>query len=773
MPLLRSVRPSSRSRTPADDPDWIRLEIDAVAEAMHFLQRIGGLAVAPLPDLREPLGRLRVEGSVWDAPALWAARELLSTSETVREALLAPDPPFPLLIGQAEQLVALPTIAAEIDRTISAEGEVRDDASPELGRLRREIRRIRGGIVDQLTAVAASLPSQYQVPDASVSVREGRYVIPVRREGRSTLGGIVHGESATGATLFVEPPAAIELMNRMREMEAAEAREVHRILRALTARLRPQEPELRTTLDALVELDSLFARARYAREVDASPPTLLAPGTREYEIVSGRHPLLLAGAGETVPFHLRMEPDERTLLISGPNTGGKTVLLKAIGLISLLVQSGILPPVGPGTRLPVFRRVFADIGDEQSIEASLSTFSAHLQNLREILGDADGGSLVLIDEIGSGTDPVEGGALARAVLVQLTHRGAFSVATTHLGQLKLLAGEVPGVVNASLQFDAERLRPTYRLLKGLPGRSYGLAIARRLGLPPEVLRDAEEALPRGEQDVAKLLLELEAKEQRLSETTLQLELRLAETERLRTELRDREETLDRRERSAERRARQQARDLLLNARREVETAIQEVREAADSAGLEEAARSARRAIEEAARQQREKKPEPPSSGDRSRSPALDLTPGTRVRVQSLGQTGTILELRDDRAMVEAGSLRLLLPRSDLAPLPPSDQKPQRENGRRGGGGYVAAELEASSEIDLRGLRAHELEGRLGRALDSALLAGLPSFRIIHGKGTGALRERVQELIQDDPRISAGRPGERFEGGTGVTVVEFR
>ena len=762
-----------RSRTPVDDPDWIGREIDAVAEAMHFLQRVGGLSIAPLPDLREALGRLRVEGSVWDAPTLWAARELLSTSETVREGLLAPDPPFPLLAARAEQLATLPGIAAEIDRTIDAEGEVRDDASPELLRLRREIRRIRGGIVDRLTAVAASLPSQYQVPDASVSVREGRYVIPVRREGRSVLGGIVHGESATGATLFVEPPAAIELMNRLREMEAAEAREVHRILRALTARLRPHEAELRTTLDALIELDSLFARARYAREVDASPPTLLAPGAREYDIVAGRHPLLLAGAGETVPFHLRMEPDERTLLISGPNTGGKTVLLKAIGLISLLVQSGILPPVGPGTRLPVFRRVFADIGDEQSIEASLSTFSAHLQNLREILEDADGDSLVLIDEIGSGTDPVEGGALARAVLMQLTRRGAFSVATTHLGQLKLLAGEVPGVVNASLQFDAERLRPTYRLLKGLPGRSYGLAIARRLGLPPEVLRDAEEALPQGEQDVAKLLLELEAKEQRLSDATIELERRLGETERLRAELRNREEALDRRERNAERRSRQQARDLLLNARRKVEIAIQEVRDAADSADVDEAARSARRTIEEAARQQREKEPEPRSPDDRPRAPAVDLTPGTRVRVQSLRQTGTILELRDDRAMVEAGSLRLLLPQSDLAPLPPGDQKPGRSNGRHGGGGYVAAELEASSEVDLRGLRAHELEGRLGRALDSALLAGLPSFRIIHGKGTGALRERVQELVQDDPRISAARPGERFEGGTGVTVVEFR
>jgi DNA mismatch repair protein MutS2 len=386
--------------------------------------------------------------------------------------------------------------------------------------------------------------------------------------------------------------------------------------------------------------------------------------------------------------------------------------------------------------------------------------------------EADGESLVLIDEIGSGTDPVEGGALARAILQELTRRGAFTVATTHLGQLKLLATEDQRVVNASLQFDAERLEPTYHLLKGVPGRSYGLAIARRLGMPISVLEDAEAALPQGERDVGRLLLELEAKEKRATESAERLEGELAEATRLLAGLEERELDLKRREKDAERRSRQQARDLLMHARQEVEEAIRSVREAADDAKLDEVARAARRRVEDAAQAQRERVPTAPEEAP---SHAIDasepLEPGLRVRIRSLGKTGTIVELRDGKAMVEAGGLKMLLPREDLTPLPVGDQQAEQRQGRRGGG-YFPDDLEVSSEVDLRGLRVDELELRLGRALDAALMAGLPSFRVIHGKGMGALRARVQELLREDPRVTSFRAGDRFEGGTGVTVAEF-
>jgi DNA mismatch repair protein MutS2 len=759
-----------RSLAPSTDARWISSELRTLAELIGLLGRDERWGMPGIPDLREALRRLRVEGSVWDAPQLRDGAVLMRSSLAVRRSVLGDAERLPRLATEAEGLAELPRLAEAVERAVDEEGAVRDDASPELARLRREIGGARSRIVARLTAFAASLPAHYQVPDASVTVREGRYVIPVRREGRSEVGGIVHDESGTGATLFMEPPVAIELMSRLREMEAAEVREVQRILRELTARLRPHHPELERSLEILVRLDSLQARARYAARVQASVPEVLPAGAEEYVVVQGCHPLLLARDEEVVPFDLRMNPGERTLLISGPNTGGKTVLLKAVGLISLLAQSGIVPPVGPGTRLPVFRSMFADIGDEQSIEASLSTFSAHLKNLRETLESADAHSLVLIDEMGSGTDPVEGGALAQAILLELTRRSCFTVATTHIGQLKLLPTEDARIVNASLQFDAERLAPTYRLVKGLPGRSYGLAIARRLGMPEPVLEVAEAALPEGERDVARLLLELEAKEQRVSEAEAELEGQLARTRTLREELEARERELQRREKDAERRARQQARDLLMQSRQEVEAAIREVRDAADQARLEEASRAARRRVEEAAHRQRERTPEAPAPRGRGRGEPAALEVGLRVRIESLGKTGRVVELRDSRALVETGGLKLQLAASDLTPLPPGDQEPDRQRPR--GGGHFAVDVEASSEVDLRGLRVDDLELRLGRALDAALMAGLPSFRIIHGKGTGALRAEVRELLRADPRVTTFRPGDRFEGGTGVTVVEF-
>jgi DNA mismatch repair protein MutS2 len=764
-----------RMLEPRTDPAWIATELQRVDEMRALLDADGRWGIPALPDVRDALVRLALEGGVLDALSLRGLGVLLASSRELRAAILPARDSYPLLAILAEGLVQLQREEAEIARVIDEHGEVQDHASPELARLRRESKALRSRVVERLAAFAASLPDAYRVADASVSVREGRYVVPIRREGRGDVGGIVHGESGTGATLFVEPPVAIAMMNRLRELEAEEAREVLRILRALTALLRPHHAGLRASLDALVELDSLYARGRYALRVHASIPTVLPAATPEYAVVEGRHPILLATTEQVVPFDLVMDADERTLVISGPNTGGKTVLLKAMGLLSLLTQSGVLPPVGPGTRLPVFRDVFADVGDEQSIEASLSTFAAHLKNIRGALEGAGADSLVLLDELGSGTDPTEGAALARAALAELGGRGALTVATTHLGQLKLLAGELPGVVNASLQFDAEQLRSTYRVIKGVPGRSYGLAIARRLGLPIAVIERAEAELPHGERDVARLALELEATEKRLAETSAALEARLAETDHLRAELERRRTELRRREVDSERRSRQQARDLLLRSRQEVEAAIREVRDtASNNTALDEAATAARRRVEQAALRQRERAPESQvGSAPVPRGPAVQLEAGMRVRIESLGRTGTVVELRDGKATVEAGGMRLVLPRGDLSVLPAGDQEPAkpRRNGNAGGG-YLAGEIVAHPEVDLRGLRVDELPMRMGKAMDDAILCGLGQFRIIHGKGTGALRERVQEMLRDDPRILSFRAGEHGEGGTGVTVVEF-
>jgi DNA mismatch repair protein MutS2 len=764
-------RAAVESLRPLTAVDRVEEELLRVEAMGGVLERAEGRRFPDFPDVRPAVGRLSVEGAVLEGEVLLDIEAALHALGEVREMVSRGIEENDPLSGFVAALADLERERAEIHRAIDERGEVRDDASPELRRIRRELQTGRARIAERLRGYLASLPDEVKVADASVSVREGRFVIAVRREERGRVEGVVHGESASGATLFVEPTVAIEMMNRLRGLEADERREVLLVLRRLSDLVRRRRHEVAASVEALVELDSLHARARYADAVKAVRPRMVA-AAEGCAVVAGRHPLLPHEPDPPVPFDLVMEPDERTLLVSGPNTGGKTVFLKALGLLSLLAQSGVIPPVGPETRLAVFDSVFADIGDEQSIEASLSTFSAHLRNLREILERAGPGSLVLIDEIGSGTDPTEGAALAQAILLSLTRRGALTVATTHLGQLKLLAGEHPAVVNASLDFDAERLAPTYRMVKGRPGRSYGIAIAQRLGLDVEVVEEAETYLPEGERDIGRLLLDLEAREKEVARLQSELDAGLARTRGLEEELDGRERALSTREKDAERRARQQARDLLLQARREVEEAIQTARTAgASGAEAEDAARAARRRVEEAASRQQVRAPaERPARGGRTAPPA-ELAPGQRVRIAATGGTGTVAEVRDGRAVVETGGLRMRVDAAGLEVLP--DQEGSRPRQRSAPAASLDASMDAHPEVDLRGLRIDEAEARLGPALDAAHVAGLSSFRIIHGKGTGALRAWVREFLERDPRIEQARIGERFEGGTGVTVVDFR
>ena len=758
---------------PSDTLAWITDELDRVEQMQLFLQRAESWAAAAIPDLRSQFRKLMVEGSVLDPAPLRDVAAVLEAARTGRKALLKQRDVYPLLATIAQRLADLESLEDRIHHVIGDDGAVKDTASRELGRLRREIRGARSKIVEKLEAFIATLPSRYQVADASVSVREGRYVIPVRREGRADVGGLVHDESATGGTLFIEPPVAIDLMNRLRELELAENREVLRILREVTDSLRPHESEIRESFEALVELDAIYARARYALQHGGFKPKMLEAGTEFFAVNNGYHPLLLATGAPVVPFDLTLEKSERTLLVSGPNTGGKTVLLKAIGLISALAQAGVIPPVGEGSTLPLFEDVFADIGDEQSIEASLSTFSAHLKNIREILDGATHTALVLMDEVGSGTDPAEGGALAQAVLIELTRRGTLTVATTHLGQLKLLAAQEQGVVNASLQFDSVELRPTYRLLKGIPGRSYGLAIAKRLGFPSDIISSAESFVPKSERDAAQLLNELEEKDRAMTDALNAAEVARAEADALRVELEQREDQVKKRERDAERRARQQARDLALHAREEVEAAIRELRAQATAAAapaeIDEAARGARRRIEQVVARQGEKLKEAEAVSGGAGADADAVEQGAMVKIAATGATGRVVEIRDGKATVETGGLRMQVPVAGLEVVQ-SQETPKAKTTIRGG--WTATEFTASSEVDLRGLRADEVAGQLQPAVDAAIQADLSTLRIIHGKGTGALRQVVNELLRADRRVKRFRQGGIGEGGSGVTVAEL-
>ena len=717
-----------RSRTPATDPTTVQAALAQVAELAGRILTDDAIRAEPVPDIRAALELLQVPGSVLDGPALVLFGDTLAAARSVAAELtrLAKDAPR---TGALRAALPPKELEPRLREALDPDGTVRDGASRALAQARQAVRATRERLVAKLEAILAALGERDRTPDATVTVRGGRYVVPVKSTARSHVGGIVHDESATGATVFVEPSAAVELGNELRAHEVQEQREVLRVLRELTDRLRPERDAIAAAWEMCIAFDDLCARARYAIDVNGFAPTV---GAGALSVRRGRHPLLVGGETPVVPFDLTLASDEWSLLISGPNTGGKSVLIKAVGLLCLLAQSGVIPPLGPESELPIFQSVFADIGDRQSIAESLSTFSAHVAALRDILARAGPGSLVLLDEVGSGTDPAEGAALAAAVLRTLTRRRAVTLATTHLGALKQLAAQTVGIVNASLQFDAQTLTPTYRFLKGVPGRSYGLAIARRLGVDGDVLAEAERTLPDAERTLDALLASVEerARELEARERAAHAAEEAAGREREQLAQRDaalvaREDEVRGRAAALDREAREQTRAYLLEARRRVEEALGQARAAVDEATAREARRLLEKAIEE-------------------------------TKVEITGEEG-----RGKRegwmSLEELRKLRGATPDRRPARPPP----------------HLTAEAPVSSEVSLRGMRLDEAEAVLIKALDDAVLADLPYLRVIHGKGTGAVRQLVHEHLTHDSRVARFALAPANQGGAGVTIVEFR
>jgi len=718
---------SVMARLPQSDPEVIREELATVAELAEELHERGRFEPRVVPDIGEVLKSLATQGSVLDGAALRQLHTALVAMRDVEQQLreLAEEAP-----RAAALAVEIPPrrLEAAIDRAIEPDGRVKDDASAKLKRARQRLRDTRERLVSELGRLKRSLAPHESASDGDVTLRGDRYVIAVRREARGRVRGIVHGESSSGATLFVEPAEVVELGNDLAGCEAEEARETLAVLRALTDDARPGADQIEAGWEMCIAADDLSARARYALATEARLPAV-ETDAEGLAIQRGMHPLLFA-EGSAVPFDLELQQDELTVVVSGPNAGGKTVLLKAAGLISAMAQAGIIPPVGPGTVLPVFERIFSDIGDHQSIDASLSTFSAHVAALKAILMDVNDRSLVLLDELGGGTDPVEGAALAGAVLLALHGRRPVTIASTHLNQLKELAAETPGVVNASLEFDGETLAPTYRLLMGKPGRSYGLAIARRLGLPDEVLAKAEELTPEEARSVDAILEELERRQTELTrreEEVAAADARLArDTEAARSERQDverRMESLEEKERELERTGREQARKFLLEARRRVEEALGSARAAVNEA----TAKEARRLVEQGVQQEADALAKLEEAAGKQ---------GWKIK----GSSG------EDRT--------------------PSVRRSSRPDPH-------AVIPEISSDVDLRGMRAEEAEAEVIAALDAAVVVDLPFVRVIHGKGTGVLRTVVDELLRQDSRVARHALAPPEQGGSGVTVVELR
>ena len=723
-----------------------------------------------LPDCGEALAKLRIEGAVLDGAEILELKRLMEKAGEIRTALVFSEEAYPRLAAHARRIADFRPLVRELTGKLLPDGSLADSASVALGRLRREVEHQKRRIQESLENFLRRHREEGILQEEFVTIRNDRYVVPIVSGQQRRVEGVIHGASGTGHTLFIEPFETIELNNELVRLTEEVFREEHRILREMTEKLRAAAPEIEAARRACGELDYLFARARFALEFGAVIPRFSPPERPRLCLREARHPLLedvLRRQGKPiVPISFDLDGEDRTLLISGPNTGGKTVTLKTAGLLALMAQAG-LPVPSAEAEFPLFDEVLADIGDQQSIEESLSTFSAHIARIREMLAEVSPRSLVLLDELGRATDPGEGGALAVAVVDEFRRAGAFTLASTHLLALKVYGATTPGVLNASMGFDEETLEPTYRLRVGAPGKSAGLEIARRLGLPERLIERARENLSAGERDLARFIDELREKLDRVA----QLE---AELEERRRELAAKEERL-----AAEWRRRETAR--LAGIERRAEEAIRRFEAAAEEtiariereAAERKAAAAARKQVARAKREFRESlEPLMERTGEGRPAPGR-LVEGAVVRIRGVRQPARVRRFLDeDRIEVEAGLLKLHVSREDVVEILPQQETgarlPRNVTLKAGPRAYVT-----TREVNVIGLHAEEARERVDKFIDSAVLASVDRVRIIHGHGMGILRKAIAELLTGHPHVERFYPASPSEGGSGATIAELK
>lgn len=726
-------------------------------EARDLVQDVKGLPLGGIHDLRGPIRRLD-QGADLDGAELLAIADTLAAARRLKSLLAEHDQEYPAVFELSVPIVLLPKLIDEIRRCFDPSGEIADQASPELSAIRHGLHRSQSEVRERLQRMLRSHADALQ--EAIVTMRGDRFVLPVRSDAKGQVPGIVHDQSATGMTLFIEPLSVLELNNKLAKLRLDERDEIARILARLTDAVRAHSEEIRWTIDALAEIDFTAAKARLAEDLGGQAPRLDREG--HTQLYGARHPLLVARGGKVVPIDVGVGDRHEAVVITGPNTGGKTVTLKTLGLVTLMTQAGLHPPVAPGSQVAVFRTVAADIGDEQSLQQNLSTFSGHMRNLIRILSRADHRTLVLLDELGAGTDPQEGAALARALIDELLARGSRLVATTHYGELKLLAYERSGVVNASVEFDLKTLAPTYRLLMGVPGQSNAITIASALGLPPEVARSARDYLKQGKTDATEVVERLEREQAAAVRARAEADRRLAEADRLKQ---DYEAKLARWQQERQQ-LRDQTRETLeqeLAAAREEIAAVTRELQGAPTAPV------AQRAHDRLAKlKHRMRKPERPTQAP------IRLLVGDRVFIPRLNQTGIVQAPPDahGEVLLQVGIIKLTAKVSELQNAgkesKPAKGKPEPTRAPR------AAEpgRQPGMEVDLRGMLVEEALDEVDRFLDAAVGANLGTVYLIHGGGTGALRKGVRDHLRSSPYVASYRPGAHGEGGDGVTVVQL-
>lgn len=759
--------------TPLTSEKIIKEELRSTTEAVDLIVRKGPLPTGGLYDIREALLLAKKGGSLTMRQLLEVQNVLGISSEVV--AFMHDDalPELKYIGEMVDLIVEFTALEKEISRCILTEDEMADNASPKLKDIRRSIHQQNQAIKNKLSRIITSSSNKTYLQDAIVTMRDGRYVIPVKQEYRSFFPGMVHDQSKGGATLFIEPQGVVELNNKLRELEVEEQLEIARILAELSSRVAEHYREIRSNLELLTKLDFIMAKGKLSCKMHASEPKIDVDG--ELRLISARHPLI--EYKKAVPVDIRIGGDYRTLIITGPNTGGKTVSLKTAGLLVMMAQSGLHIPASHASTLPIFGEVFADIGDEQSIEQSLSTFSSHMKNIVSIIDKASYDSLVLVDELGAGTDPTEGAALAIAILERFYDSGALTMATTHYNELKKYALATSGVENAAMEFDVETLTPTYRLLIGVPGKSNAFEISKKLGLSESVIERATEHIKHGDMEFENVISSIEDDKRKAAADRLDAESMRAEIEERLKKLEEKEKAISEKRADIIAEAKREARELLRETKSAVKDVQKDLRKLQKSGAHTNlntgALEKSRRKINEAEDLVSEKVVKQVNSEPVS---ADTLKIGDRVKLLTIGQNGTILSLPDEKGnlMINIGALKIKARLQDLMLINEGkDRKPQAKSSSKYGSLLRSKSSSVSASINVMGKNLEDALADVEKYLDDVYMAGLDMVSIIHGRGGGILKDGIRQMLKRKKYVDSYGAASYNDGGEGVTVVRMK
>lgn len=762
---------------PYTDIRKIREALQETSEASRAIVAKGNAPLGQIYDIGPALHFSRKGGTL-------TMRQLLQVLYNIRVAsnmvtwFKSDLPELPILMGMAEVLATFPRLADNIDRCIISEDEMADSASPELRNIRRGIVRQNEAIRNRLGQIISSSDNKTFLQDAIVTMRDGRYVVPVKAEHRGRIPGIVHDQSSTGATIFIEPQVIVNLNNELRELELAEKAEIERILAELSGAVAEHFHDLVNNQKLLTEMDFIFAKGKLSVMMEADAPTMNESGL--VNLKQARHPLI--EKKKVVPINVAVGgPEYTTLVVTGPNTGGKTVTLKTTGLLAMMAQSGLHIPALPSSQLPVFQKIYADIGDEQSIEQSLSTFSSHMKNIVEVVEMTGDDTLVLLDELGAGTDPTEGAALAIAVLERLRFQGATTIATTHYTELKKYALSTKGVENASMEFNVETLSPTYKLSIGIPGKSNAFEISKKLGLPEEIIDRASALIERGDIEFEDVISAIEADKKRAeAERDEAIALRVA-MEKQKAELERQQKLLEKQKKEIIANAREEARIMLREAKDTAAEVQKELKELAKLDSLGERTKrfdKSRKKLKEKEDKYAERKTIREVNNDNPVS-AADLKVGDRVKLLTLDQNGEILSLPDEKGnlMIQVGIMKMSANLKDLMLINDGTKKkkvpqPKSSSGKYGSM-YKEKAMNISVNCNVQGQNLEDACMNVEKYLDDAYMAGLKEVTVIHGRGEGILKDGIRNMLRRNKLVASYRKGGYNEGGEGVTIVKLK